>query len=130
MGVLIADRMELPFIYVRQAPKEHGLMRQVEGEYAHGAKVVLIEDHVSTGGSSLNAINGLLKEGLDVMALISIMTYSFRKTMEFFQDHQVQHVSLSNLDTVLEQATAEGLITADQAKKIYAFRDNPEAWQA
>jgi orotate phosphoribosyltransferase len=77
LGILIADRMKLPFIYVRQERKEHGLMKQVEGDFNIGAKTVLIEDHISTGGSSWKALQGLLDVKLDVLGLASIMTYGF-----------------------------------------------------
>jgi orotate phosphoribosyltransferase len=128
MGILVAERLNLPFIYVRQAPKDHGLMKQVEGHYKKGSKVVLIEDHVSTGGSSLNAVKGLLDEDLEVLALISIMTYNFKTTKGFFAYHQVNHVSISDLDTILEEAVNIGTLNATEAQRIIEFRDNPDSW--
>ena len=129
MGILVADRLKLPFVYVRQAPKEHGLKRQVEGECATGSKVVLIEDHVSTGGSSLNAIEGLWKENLELLALISIMTYNFPAAINLFKEHKVKHVSLCDLDTVLHVAGEENTIPAQQIESIFSFRDNPKEWR-
>ena len=128
LGVLIADRMNLPFIYVRQAPKGHGLKRQVEGDYSPGAKVVLIEDHVSTGGSSLKAVEGLRDAELNMLGLISIMTYAFKKAEFLFYDNDVKYLSLCDLDTIVDVAFREGKITKQDKDSILAFRDNPESW--
>lgn len=124
MGVLIADRMNLPFIYVRQAPKEHGLMKQVEGAYKQGSKVVLIEDHISTGGSSLKAIEGLRNEKLDVLSLISIMTYGFSEASSLFERNKITQWSLCDLDSIVSVALERGLINTSQKMKILAFRDS------
>lgn len=129
IGALIAGRMDLPFIYVRQAPKDHGLMRQVEGDYKPGSKVVLIEDHVSTGTSSLNAVKGLLDENLNMLALISIMTYNFKKAIDLFAINNIRHVSLSDLDTILDQAIDENKLTIKQVESILSFRDDPSSWK-
>ena len=129
MGILIAERLKLPFIYVRQEPKEHGLMRQVEGDYSVGKNVVLIEDHVSTGGSSLKAVNGLLNAGLSVLALVSIMTYNFKSALELFKSHGITHVSLCDLDTVLEYALLENKLTSEQVESVLRFRDEPKSWE-
>ncbi|MGB4846714.1 MAG: orotate phosphoribosyltransferase [Saprospiraceae bacterium] len=129
MGILIADRLKLPFVYVRQEPKEHGLMKQVEGDYSVGQNVILIEDHVSTGGSSLKAVNGLLHEGLNVLALVSIMTYNFNTAIDLFMDHSIKHVSLSDLDTVLDQALLEKRLTEEQVESVLIFRSEPKSWK-
>lgn len=126
MGILIADRMNLPFIYVRQAPKGHGLMRQVEGAYNAGDKLVLIEDHISTGGSSLNAIIGLRNEELDMLSLLSIMTYGFKKAEFLFHDNDVNHMSLCDLDTIVKVAESEGKITQQEKESILEFKANPD----
>lgn len=122
MGTLIADRMELPFIYVRQEPKEHGLKRQVEGEFKKGQKVVLIEDHISTGNSSLKAVEGLRKEGLEVIALISIMTYGFDKAENLFMQHNIENRSLCDLETIIEVCLTVGKITQSEARMIMDFK--------
>lgn len=129
MGILIAERLKLPFIYVRQEPKEHGLMRQVEGDFEVGSNVVLIEDHVSTGGSSLKAADGLLKEDLNLLALISIMTYNFKQALNLFKEHQINHYSLSDLDTTLDQALSEGILSIEQVNNILSFREDPKSWK-
>ena len=128
LGALIADRLNLPFIYVRQAPKEHGLKRQVEGAYEKGAKVVLIEDHISTGGSSFNAVQGLRNEELDMLALLSIMTYGFKKAQDLFSENDVNHISLCDLDTAIRVAGSEGKISPEEKKSILEFKANPNGW--
>ncbi len=128
MGVLIADRMNLPFVYVRQAPKEHGLKRQVEGSYTSGSNVVVIEDHISTGSSSFKAIHGLRNEGLNVLGLVSIMTYGFKASVDLFNSEMVRHYSLCDLDTMLEVALENNLINSNEKESILAFRDSPDKW--
>ena len=128
LGILVADRLKLPFIYVRQAPKEHGLKRQVEGDFKKGDKVALIEDLISTGGSSFKAVEGLRNEGLEMLGLISIMTYGFKKAELLFNDHDVKYLSLCDLDAIVEVACSEGSISEEDKTAILAFRDYPEAW--
>lgn len=127
-GALIADRMNIPFVYVRQKPKEHGLKKQVEGHIEAGQKVVLIEDHISTGGSSLKAVEGIRMENVDFQGLISVMTYNFPVAAERFTESNVPFTSLSDLDIAVEVARAEGFLTSDQADSVIAFRDNPKEW--
>ena len=122
-GALIADKMKLPFIYVRQEKKEHGLMKQVEGVFREGDKVVVIEDHISTGKSSLKAIQGLLNEKLHVLGLVSIMTYGFKKAENAFKEANITNYSLSNLDIVLKVALKENRITKEERKQILQFRN-------
>ena len=128
MGVLIADRLKLPFIYVRQKPKEHGLMRQVEGNFASGDKILLIEDLVSTGGSSLKAIHGIRNEELDLLCLISVMTYGFQQAIDLFTNHGILHYSLCDLHTILEVAHDLGLLTNLERDSVLSFRANPKSW--
>lgn len=128
LGILVADRMNLPFIYVRQQPKEHGLKKQVEGHFEKGQKVVLIEDLVSTGGSCFKAIQGIRNEGLDMLALISIMTYNFQKSVNLFEENNINYISLCDLDTVLDTAIDTDYITPAEKQNILAFRKNPQTW--
>lgn len=122
-GALIADRLKKPFIYVRERKKEHGLMKQVEGEYNDYNTVVLIEDHISTGGSSINAIKAIRDRNLKVAGLLSIMTYSFKEAKNKFEEANVKQESLCDLDTILNVALSEGRITSDDVKTILDFRD-------
>jgi len=122
-GALIADRLNLPFIYVRQAPKDHGLMKQVEGGFEAGQKTVVIEDLISTGSSSMKAVQGLRDENIKVLGLISIMTYGFKKATKLFDDEKVDQWSLCNLDTMVDVALAQGKISAEDKTAILKFRD-------
>jgi len=128
LGVLIADRLNLPFIYARQAPKEHGLKKQIEGSYQEGNKVVLIEDHISTGGSSLIAVQALRDGKLDVIGLISIMSYGFSSATEKFEKNDVNHYTLCDLDTVLDISLERGNITENEKASILSFKNSPSEW--
>lgn len=129
-GVLIADRLNLPFVYIREERKKHGLKKQIEGYYeGFGNKVLLIEDHISTGGSSLNAINVVKEEKLEVVGLLSIMTYGFKEAEDKFKEANVPHESLCNLDAILDVASERGIITPEDAEKINKFRANHRDWQ-
>ena len=128
MGILIADAMNLPFIYVRQEPKKHGLMKQVEGDFKRGDKIVLIEDHVSTGGSSLKAIKGLENEELELLSLISIMTYGFKSAEDLFLQEGIINYTLCDLDTIVDVSLNMGRISPQQKESILKFKENPENW--
>ncbi len=127
-GVLIADRLGLPFIYVRSERKEYGLKKMVEGDYIPGQRVILIEDHISTGISSLRAIEGLQHEGLQLICLLSIMTYSFKAAEKKYNDRGILHASICNLDTILEVAQERGDLSAADVSTILNFRESPEDW--
>ncbi len=128
MGILAADRLEKPFTYVRQEPKKYGLKKQIEGDYNEGDKVVLIEDLVSTGGSSLKAINGIKDANLEVMAIISIVTYGFPVSVERFQQNDVVHYSLCDLNTLLEAATEMNYLDPTQKESVLRFKEDPNGW--
>jgi orotate phosphoribosyltransferase len=123
MGMLIADRMKLPFIYVRQVAKEHGLMKQVEGSYKPGSKVVLIEDLISTGGSSLKAVQGLRNENLELLSLISIMTYGFQSARQLFESEHINQWSLCDLDAIIEVSHEMGSISDADRDLIVKFKN-------
>ena len=128
-GALVADRLKLPFIYVREERKKHGLEKQIEGSYeAFGNRVVLIEDHISTGGSSIKAINALKEQKLELVCLLSIMTYGFKEADDAFEAAGVIHDSLCNLDVILEVAAERNIITAEDADKIRQFRISHRDW--
>jgi orotate phosphoribosyltransferase len=128
-GVLLADRLELPFIYVRSERKEHGLKKAVEGDFKEGARVILIEDHISTGKSSMKAIEFLREEGLTLLCLLSITTYGFREAEEKFRDNDVKHGSICDFDTVLEVAEEQELLSSAQVETILQFRRSPKDWR-
>ncbi len=130
LGILIADRLNLPFIYVRQAPKEHGLKKQVEGAFKANNKVVLIEDHISTGGSSLKAIDALRANELNVLALVSVMTYGFNAATNLFSENNIEQQSLCDLDTILDVAQSIGNIDLLEKEEILKFRSSPKTWKS
>jgi orotate phosphoribosyltransferase len=127
-GVLIANRLSLPFVYVRAERKEHGLKKVVEGYFNRGDRVVVIEDHISTGKSSIQAVDHLREEGLEVVCLLSIMTYGFKSAEQAFKDKNIPFGSICNLDTVLDVAREEGSISKEDVDTILAFRDSPKTW--
>ena len=128
-GVLAAEKMGKPFIYVRSAPKSHGLTNQVEGEYTPGAKVVVIEDLVSTGGSSLNAVEALRDAGCDVLGMVAIFTYGFPKAEENFAQNNVELATLSNYNAMIELAIEQGYVDASALETLREWRKSPDTWR-
>ena len=128
-GVLVAEKMGKPFIYVRSAPKSHGLTNQVEGEVKPGAKVVVIEDLVSTGGSSLSAVEALKKAGCDVLGMVAIFTYGFPTAEENFAKAGVKLDTLSNYNTMIEMAIEQGYVHPDELETLKEWRRDPASWK-
>ncbi len=124
-GVLVAQELGLPFIYVRSAPKEHGLANQIEGEYCEGQKVVVIEDLISTGGSSLAAAEALRGAGLDVLGMVAIFTYAFDKAAENFAKAGIALDTLSDYPTLVKLAQEQGYIEDDEVETLRRWRENP-----
>ena len=127
-GALVADRLGLPFIYVRSKPKGHGLTNQIEGKVESGKNVVVIEDLVSTGGSSLKAVESLRMAGMNVLGMVSIFTYGFPAATQNFSEAGVDFVSLSDYDELLEVALERQYIREDQLTSLNAWRKNPSDW--
>lgn len=127
-GAMAADQLKLPYIYVRPKPKEHGLGNQIEGFYEKGQKVVVIEDLISTGKSSLQVVDVLKKEGLEVVGMVSIFTYGFDVADKAFADAGVAYQSLTNYTALIESAIDKGLVTAAQQATLLNWRKNPAAW--
>ncbi len=128
-GVLIADALQLPFIYVRSKPKGHGMENMIEGKAAPNQKVLLVEDLVSTGGSSLQAASALKDAGLNVVGMLSIFTYGFPVAIQSFQDAGIELASLSNYETLIRIALQMGLITGKQTQSLESWRKDPENWR-
>ena len=128
-GVLVAEKMGKPFIYVRSAPKPHGLTNQVEGEVKPGAKVVVIEDLVSTGGSSLSAVDALKKAGCDVLGMVAIFTYGFPTAEQNFTNAGVKLDTLSNYNTMIEMAIEQGYVHPDELETLKEWRRDPASWK-
>jgi orotate phosphoribosyltransferase len=127
-GVLAADRMNMSYCYVRPEPKKHGLKNQVEGYMAPGDKVVLVEDLISTGKSSLQAVAGVRNEGAHVIGLIALFTYGFESAKARFEAEGIPVVTLSNFDTLCEVAAAEGYISAEELENVKRFAESPDTW--
>jgi orotate phosphoribosyltransferase len=128
-GAMAADQLKLPYVYVRPKPKEHGLGNQIEGFYEKGQKVVVIEDLVSTGKSSLQVVDVLKAEGLDVVGMVSIFTYGFPVATEAFNNASLPYHSLTNYPALIDIALEKGIVTADQQGILLKWRDDPAGWK-
>ena len=124
----LAEALSLPMIYIRGAEKKHGKQNRIEGRVAAGAAAVVIEDLVSTGGSSISAVDALREQGVEVLAVISVFQYGLDKAASNFQTAGVPLVSLTNLDALLEEAVAQGGIDAEERELVARWRRDPAAW--
>lgn len=127
-GVLAADRMRKPFVYVRPKPKDHGTGSQIEGELAPGKKVVVIEDLISTGMSSLAAVKALRDAGAQVLGMVAIFTYGFDLAAKRFEEDNVQLDTLSNYSALVEVASETGYISYAAKSLLHEWRENPSEW--
>jgi orotate phosphoribosyltransferase len=128
-GALAADHLKLPYIYVRPKPKEHGLGNQIEGYFEKGMKVVVIEDLISTGKSSLEVVQVLRNSGLEVHRMVSIFTYGFKDAEEAFKQANVTYRSLTDYDTLLSLAIEKGIVTINEEKTLLDWREKPATWK-
>lgn len=127
-GAMAADQLKLPYIYVRPKPKEHGLGNQIEGFYEKGQKVVVIEDLVSTGKSSLQVVDVLKEAGLEVVGMVAIFTYQFPVAAEAFEKYGLPFKALTNFPVLIELAIEKGIVSAENQDAILKWRENPAAW--
>ena len=127
-GALVADRLGLPFIYVRSGAKDHGLGNQIEGHYEKGQKIVVIEDLISTGGSSLGAVKALREAGCEVLGMIAIFTYGFEKAVDAFAAEACRLDTLSNYSVLVDMAAESGYITQGDVETLREWRKAPAAW--
>lgn len=128
-GALVADELGLPFIYVRSSPKDHGLENLIEGDLKPKQKVVIIEDLISTGGSSLKAVEAIRKDGSEVLGMVAIFTYGFALAEDKFKNAKVKLTALSNYDAVLAEALATNYITEKEVETLKEWRHNPSVWK-
>lgn len=128
-GAMAADQLKLPCIYVRPKPKEHGLGNQIEGYFEKGQNTVVIEDLVSTGKSSLQVVDVLRKEGLNVTGMVSIFTYGFPVATDAFKNASLEYYSLTDYPNLIELALAKGMIAANQQEVLLKWRDDPDGWK-
>lgn len=127
-GVLAADRMQKPFVYVRPKPKDHGTGSQIEGELAPGKKVVVIEDLISTGMSSLAAVKALRDAGAQVLGMVAIFTYGFDLAAQRFGEDKVRLDTLSNYSALVDVASETGYISSAAKSLLHEWRENPSEW--
>lgn len=127
-GALVADLLNLPFLYVRSKPKGHGMENMIEGKIGKGQKVVVVEDLVSTGGSSLAAVNALRAAGAEVLGMVAIFTYGFPVADQNFEKADVPLVVLSDYSALLQHAQEKGTIKEEQMPILNAWRNNPQDW--
>jgi orotate phosphoribosyltransferase len=128
-GALVAQELGLPFIYVRSSAKEHGMGNQIEGFYEKGQKVVVIEDLISTGGSSIKAIEALKSAGLDVKGLVAIFTYGFEQAKNNFEKAECPFVTLTSYEVLLDQAVKHEYVNASDLDSLREWKDSPETWK-
>lgn len=127
-GVLTAEALGKPFIYVRSAPKDHGMANQVEGHFEPGSKVVVVEDLISTGGSSLKAVEALRSAGCDVLGMVAIFTYGFPTASSNFLQAGVELDTLSDYNTLIELATEQGYVQPEEVTTLREWRQSPDTW--
>jgi len=127
-GVLVAQELGLPFVYVRSAEKKHGLENLIEGYYESGQSVVVIEDLISTGKSSLNAVEALRGAGLKVKGMVAIFSYNLDKAIENFKKAKCQLITLSDYDELIHQAVHNNYISEKDLKSLVKWREDPEKW--
>jgi len=127
-GAMAADQLKLPYVYVRSKPKEHGLGQQIEGHYQKGMPTVVIEDLISTGKSSLQVVDILRAEGMEVVGLVSIFNYGFPAAQQAFEKAGVPYISLSNYPTLISLAMEKGLVTPQEESVLLKWSSDPAAW--
>ena len=130
IGALVANELGLPFIYVRPEPKKHGRKNQIEGVIAKNKNVIVVEDLISTGMSSLNAIDTLKDNGMIVKGMISVFTYGFNFAIEKFKSEKIQVHSLSSYDFLINQALKDKYINSNQLKLLNSWKKNPSKWNS
>lgn len=127
-GALVAEELGLPYAYVRPKPKDHGMGNQVEGQLPKGAKVVVVEDLISTGGSSLKAVEALRQYGVEVVGMVASFTYGFPVAEEAFKEAGVKLITLSNYNAVVEEAAETGYIKEEEKAVLAEWRKDPSVW--
>lgn len=128
-GALVADMLNKPFVYVRSKPKDHGLENLIEGELKPGMKVVVVEDLISTGGSSLKAVEAIRNNACDVIGMVAAYTYGFETAISAFQKAKVKLITLTNYEAVIDVALKTGYITENQIALLDSWRKSPSTWQ-
>ena len=127
-GALVADALGVPFLYVRSAPKDHGMGNLIEGEVQAGWNVVVVEDLISTGGSSLKAVAALRAAGVNVLGMVAIFTYQFPQAVKAFEEAGVELTTLSNYTELVAAAAEQGYVRESDIEVLKQWRENPSEW--
>lgn len=127
-GALVADELNLPFVYVRSKPKDHGLENLIEGELKPGMKVVVVEDLVSTGGSSLKAVEAIRNNGSEVIGMVASYTYGFPVAQQAFKKADVKLITLTDYEHVVAEAQKSGYISDEDVEVLHEWRKDPANW--
>jgi len=128
-GALVAQELGIPFVYVRSSAKAHGMGNMIEGHFEKGQRVVVIEDLISTGGSSLQAVKALREAGLEVKGLVAIFTYGFDVSVRNFADMECPFVTLTDYDHLIDQALKLDYVTDSDVDSLREWKINPENWK-
>lgn len=128
MGALVADTLGLPFVYVRDVPKDHGLENLIEGNFKPGQHVVLIEDLVSTGQNAIKALHEMRLAGGDVLGMVALFTYNFQQALDTFMAEDLKLITLTNYDAMMEAALETGRISEPDVNTFELWHDAPENW--
>jgi orotate phosphoribosyltransferase len=127
-GAMAADQLKLPFLYVRPKPKDHGLGNQIEGVVSKGLKVVVVEDLVSTGKSSLQVCDVLAATEVEILGMVSIFNYGFPQAAEAFEKAHIELISLTNYATLIELVISAGKVSSSEQENLLSWRENPSEW--
>ncbi len=128
-GALVADALNMPFVYVRSKAKDHGMQNLIEGELKEGTKVVVVEDLISTGGSSLKAVEALRQAGMQVVGMVASYTYGFDVAEKAFSDAKVRLVTLTDYESVVDKAVESGYISEADVAVLNEWRKDPSNWK-
>lgn len=130
IGVLVAQELNLPFIYIRSSQKDHGMQNQIEGDYQKGQKVVIVEDLVSTGMSSLAAFSALQQAEMNVLGMLAIYTYNLPKAIKNFEDNKCELYTLTDYDSTVNTAITINYIKEEELETLIEWKKNPSEWRA
>ena len=128
-GALVAEELQLPFVYVRPKPKEHGMGNLIEGKIEKGQKVVLVEDLISTGGSSLKAAQAMREAGFDVIGMVAIFTYGFEQSEKSFSEQKIKLICLSDFNHLLQEALERKYLDENQLIYVKSWKLDPANWK-
>jgi orotate phosphoribosyltransferase len=129
LGALVADELDIPYAYCRPKPKEHGLKNQLEGRIPEGARIVVVEDLISTGGSSLKVVEYLRNRGFNVLGLGAIFTYAFDQAVKNFEHAECAYFTLSDYPNLIKEAEVMGKVKESDIKRLNQWRESPETWK-